>query len=196
MARLIGLMERLDLRVWDAHVLDEREPLMRYSPRAQIPLFSMDASDARLCNVPGPAGTLPEGVTWRIRAVGLGLNFSDGAMYTEVFRGMTLTLTYGNRDIYSFAAQQFLDRAIAHGLDPEPSLGFAWSQQLGRAVNYPSGAQYRVRLELSNHLRDRLRSAEEGILRGRDEYRHWFSEIRAYLLGLQTRSIDRVGEEQ
>ena len=177
------------MRFWDAHLIDARQGERRYEPQLTIVLFSSGSDDINMCNAPDPVGRIPAGQSWRISGVGLGLHFSETDLYREAFRSLSFTIWAMNRPLYMLRAQQFLDAAITSGMDPDPGLGFAWSQMFERPLVLPHRSPYSVHLHVGERLQDRLVGAAGGMDEGREEYRRWFSEIRIYLLGRLTRDV-------
>lgn len=189
MPRIIGIMERTDLRVWAVHLADGSRGLVHnpIEETGATGLFKGNTTRSELCNVPMPAGTLPEDEAWRVNGLGLGLNFSDFEMYGLCFRYLELVFIGCDRPIYPLRAQQFLDGMISEEHDPEPGFGFAWSQRFGRSVNLGVKQTYGVDLITPEPLRSRLRDGAHNVKQGKDS--RWFAEIRVYLLGQRTRRI-------
>jgi hypothetical protein len=190
--KLVGIMERTDLRVWDVCHADGALELVHNPIRSagETQLFGQTAPYDRLCNAPSPVGLIPHDESWRVNGVGLGLNFSDRGLFELAFRYLEFVLFAAGRDIYTFRAQQFLDGMIAEEHDPEPGFGFAWSQRLGRSLSLATQQPYGVRLIVPQPLAGPLQVAQEHIDHRDGQAAGWFAEIRIYLLGVRTRRID------
>jgi hypothetical protein len=198
----IGLVERTDQTWYDTYLCDAARG-SDFCPQHMLTghkkLFQNPSRDPLICNVPNP-GAVPHGHAMLVQELGLGLAFSDPALFALAFRYIRVELyvmEHPQRDVH---AREWLAEAVEEDHDFDPSLGFAWKLELERPVMMPPASGYYAYLRIAEPLVKLLREAEEALQRFHNtgewespeheaRFSGWYAEIRVMLCGQRTNRV-------